>query len=71
MNLERFSGWTWRNFGHSLMNERTAARQAAEARLLAESVGLVGSSERRPVSEWLPWAKCNAAEFRAAGVGVA
>ncbi len=24
-----------------------------------------------PISEWVPWAQCNAAEFAAAGVGVA
>ena len=71
MNAERFSDWPWRDFGHFGMSERTAEREAAHAQLLAEKSGLPGTSAPWPVSAWVPWAQCNAAEFAAAGVGVA
>ena len=71
MTAARFAAWTWRDFGHSAMTERTAVREAAHGQLLAEKAGLEGVSEPWPVSEWVPWAKCDAAEFAAAGVGVA
>ena len=41
------------------------------ATAMAEQCKLPGTSAPWPVSAWVPWAQCNAAEFAAAGVGVA
>jgi hypothetical protein len=66
----RFEAWPWRDFGHFGMTRRQATLEASYARTVAEQVRLPGRSEPWPVSEWVPWAKCSAAEFAAAGVGV-
>ena len=71
MSADRFEHWPWRDFGHSAMTHRTAEREAAHGQLMAMTYGLRGVSAPWPVSDWKPWAQCDAAEFRAAGVGVA
>ena len=67
----RFESWPWRDFGHFGMTHRQATFEASHAQLMAQQVKLTGTSAPWPVSEWLPWSKCDAAEFAAAGVGVA
>lgn len=71
MNAARFEHWPWRDFGHSAMTHRQATLEASFAEQMAEKSGLPGTSAPWPVSAWVPWAQCNAAEFAAAGVGVA
>jgi len=71
VSADRFEHWPWRDFGHSAMTHRQATLEAVYARTMAEQCKLPGTSAPWPVSAWLPWAQCNAAEFAAAGVGVA
>ena len=67
----RFDMWPWRDFGHSQITHKQAALEALHAEVMASHVRLPGRSNPWPVSAWVPWAQCNAAEFAAAGVGVA
>lgn len=71
MSAARFEHWPWRDFGHFGMTHRQAVLEANYARMVAEQVRLPGVSAPWPVSQWVPWSQCNAAEFSAAGVGVA
>lgn len=71
MSADRFEHWPWRDFGHSAMTHRQATLEASFAEQMAEKFGLRGSSVQQHVSDWKPWAQCDAAEFAVAGVGVA
>lgn len=70
-NTARFDAWPWRDFGQFGMTHRQATLEASHAELMASHVRLPGRSNPWPVSDWVPWARCDAAEFAAAGVGVA
>lgn len=69
MSAARFESWSWRDFGHFGMTHRQATLEASYAQTMAEKAGLQGRSAPWPVSDWVPWDKCEAQAFKDAGIG--